>query len=59
MSQSFQTLDHISTSAVERNRVLRNTYWLLALSMVPLSIAWLALTIWLGSTYKAREQSPS
>ena len=30
----------------------------LALSMVPLSIAWLALTIWLGRTYKAREQSP-
>jgi len=31
----------------------------LALSMVPLSIAWLALTIWLGRTYRAREQSPS
>ena len=30
----------------------------LALSMVPLSIAWLALTIWRGRTYKAREQSP-
>jgi len=30
----------------------------LAFSMVPLSIAWLALTIWLGRTYKAREQSP-
>ena len=44
MSQSFQTLDHISTSAVERNRVLRNTYWLLALSMVPTVIgAWLGI----------------
>jgi modulator of FtsH protease len=44
MSQSFQTLDHISTSAVERNRVLRNTYWLLALSMVPTVMgAWLGI----------------
>ena len=34
-----QRLDTFSaysgTSAVERNRVLRNTYWLLAITMVP------------------------
>ena len=34
----------VSTSAAERNRVLRNTYWLLALSMVPTVIgAWLGV----------------
>ncbi len=44
MSQSYQTIDHISTSVVERNRVLRNTYWLLALSMVPTVLgAWLGI----------------
>ena len=33
-----------SLSAVERNRVLRNTYWLLALSMVPTVLgAWLGV----------------
>jgi FtsH-binding integral membrane protein len=37
MDQSMQTLNTgYATSTVEqRNRVLRNTYWLLALSMVP------------------------
>jgi modulator of FtsH protease len=45
MSQSYQTIDHISTSVVERNRVLRNTYWLLALSMVPTVLgAWVGIT---------------
>jgi hypothetical protein len=44
MSQSYQTIDHISTSVVERNRVLRNTYWLLALSMVPTVLgAWVGI----------------
>ncbi len=33
-----------STSAVERNRVLRNTYWLLALSLLPTVLgAWLGV----------------
>ena len=33
------------TSAEQRNRVLRNTYWLLALSMVPTVLgAWIGLT---------------
>ena len=41
-------------SALERNRVLRNTYWLLALSMVPT-----VLGAWLGvSTGLARAMSP-
>jgi modulator of FtsH protease len=44
MSQSYQTIDHISTSVVERNRELRNTYWLLALSMVPTVLgAWVGI----------------
>ena len=31
--------------AVERNRVLRNTYWLLALSLVPTVLgAWIGVT---------------
>lgn len=44
MSQSYQTIDHIGTSGAERNRVLRNTYWLLALSMVPTVLgAWVGI----------------
>jgi modulator of FtsH protease len=44
MSQTFQTIDRIGTSVAERNRVLRNTYWLLALSMVPTVLgAWLGI----------------
>ncbi len=37
MSDSYQTMDYqyVTTTPAERNRVLRNTYWLLALSMVP------------------------
>jgi modulator of FtsH protease len=43
-----------SAVAVERNRVLRNTYWLLALSMVPT-----VLGAWIGvSTGLARAMSP-
>ena len=34
-----------STSAIERNRVLRNTYWLLALSMLPTVLgAWVGVS---------------
>jgi modulator of FtsH protease len=47
MDQSLQqTFDQgaLSTSAAERNRVLRNTYWLLALSMVPTVLgAWVGV----------------
>ena len=43
-----------STSLAERNRVLRNTYWLLALSMVPT-----VLGAWIGvSTGITRAMSP-
>ncbi len=42
------------TSAVQRNRVLRNTYWLLALSMVPT-----VLGAWIGvATGLSRAMSP-
>ncbi len=49
------TYDALQTGALrERNRVLRNTYWLLALSMVPT-----VLGAWIGvSTGIARAMSP-
>jgi modulator of FtsH protease len=41
----IQDIGYVSGSAVERNRVLRNTYWLLALSMVPTVLgAWLGIS---------------
>ncbi len=46
MNDNFQTLDYsfVNTSFEQRNRVLRNTYWLLALSMVPTVLgAWLGV----------------
>ena len=46
MNDNYQTLDYsfVSTSFEQRNRVLRNTYWLLALSMVPTVLgAWLGV----------------
>jgi modulator of FtsH protease len=46
MNHPYQTVDYASSlpSAAERNRVLRNTYWLLALSMVPTVLgAWLGV----------------
>lgn len=49
MNQSLQSTNPYAqgagvTSAAERNRVLRNTYWLLALSMVPTVLgAWLGV----------------
>ncbi len=40
----FLSADRASSLAVSRNRVLRNTYWLLALSMVPTVLgAWLGV----------------
>src|SRR5436305_14679514 len=40
-----------SLSADQRNRVLRNTYWLLALSMVPTVLgAWIGVTTGLLAT---------
>ena len=46
MNDNLQSLDYqfLNTSMVDRNRVLRNTYWLLALSMVPTVLgAWLGV----------------
>jgi len=61
MSQNLQSLQAayggnagFGVSAAERNRVLRNTYWLLALSMVPT-----VLGAWIGvSTGIMRGMSP-
>ena len=48
MNNSFPTYETASVNpatVVERNRVLRNTYWLLALSMVPTVLgAWIGVT---------------
>ena len=49
MNDRVQTIDHATgygygVSAEQRNKVLRNTYWLLALSMVPTVLgAWLGV----------------
>jgi modulator of FtsH protease len=46
VNDNYQTLDYsfVNTSSDQRNRVLRNTYWLLALSMVPTVLgAWLGV----------------
>jgi len=41
---SQNTLENLNTGALARNRVLRNTYWLLALSMIPTVLgAWLGV----------------
>ncbi len=56
MNPSLQTSGYRGSDAlaVERNRVLRNTYWLLALSMIPT-----VLGAWVGvSTGIARAMSP-
>ena len=56
MNQTLPTFHHSGTlsSGAERNRVLRNTYWLLALSMVPT-----VLGAWIGvETGIARALSP-
>ncbi len=42
--QTMPSYGHVATTAEERNRVLRNTYWLLALSMIPTVLgAWLGV----------------
>lgn len=52
MNQTYQTFPAGMTgmtSVAERNRVLRNTYWLLALSMVPTVLgAWLGVATGIG-----------
>lgn len=53
MNHDIHVLDSLHTSdvrAIERNRVLRNTYWLLALSMVPTVLgAWLGVATGIAS----------
>jgi len=50
MNQSLQTAYGFSSSSETRNRVLRNTYWLLALSMVPTVLgAWVGLATGVGA----------
>jgi modulator of FtsH protease len=45
MNEVLQTISHAPTTTRDRNRVLRNTYWLLALSMVPTVLgAWIGIT---------------
>jgi FtsH-binding integral membrane protein len=49
MDQSLQTANTVyagtGSSIEQRNRVLRNTYWLLALSMVPTVLgAWIGVS---------------
>ena len=45
MTENVQTLDYGAVNiAVQRNKVLRNTYWLLALSLLPtVAGAWLGV----------------
>jgi modulator of FtsH protease len=54
MNQGFQASPYVYAGSVpsveQRNRVLRNTYWLLALSMVPTVLgAWIGVTTGLAS----------
>jgi len=47
--QNYPGYGSTLSSAAERNRVLRNTYWLLALSMVPTVLgAWLGVQLGVG-----------
>ncbi len=44
MNDQIQTIDYYVLPAEERNRVLRNTYWLLAISMLPTVLgAWIGV----------------
>jgi modulator of FtsH protease len=50
MNQTLHSYPPSTTVSVERNRVLRNTYWLLALSMVPTVLgAWIGVTTGIAS----------
>jgi modulator of FtsH protease len=52
MNDQVQTFDYYVLSAEQRNRVMRNTYWLLALSMVPTVLgAWLGVYAGLGQIF--------
>ena len=48
----FQTGAGYGASAIERNKVLRNTYWLLTLSLIPTVLgAWLGVVTGIGSFF--------
>ena len=50
MNENIQTVDYYVLPTAERNRVVRNTYWLLAISMLPTVLgAWLGVTTGLGA----------
>jgi len=52
MNEHYQTIEYpyVTLNAEERNRVMRNTYWLLAISMVPTVLgAWIGIAT--GITY--------
>jgi modulator of FtsH protease len=52
MNDQVQVYDYYTLSEQERNRVMRNTYWLLALSMVPTVLgAWLGVSAGLGAIF--------
>ena len=51
MTEQIQTISYRESGvdAVERNKVLRNTYWLLALTLVPTVIgAWMGIATGIG-----------
>jgi modulator of FtsH protease len=52
MNDQVQTIDYYVLPAEERNRVMRNTYWLLAVSMLPTVLgAWLGVTTGIGQIF--------
>lgn len=51
MSQDIQTISYreMGLDAVDRNKVLRNTYWLLALTLIPTVLgAWVGISTGIG-----------
>jgi modulator of FtsH protease len=52
MNDNIQTVDYYVLPTAERNRVVRNTYWLLAISMLPTVLgAWLGVSTGLGQAF--------
>ena len=52
MNDQIHTFDYDLVPSQERNRVMRNTYWLLALSMLPTVLgAWLGVSTGIGQAF--------
>jgi modulator of FtsH protease len=52
MNDNIQNIDYYVLPTAERNRVVRNTYWLLAISMLPTVLgAWLGVSTGLGHAF--------